>query len=196
MATRFDILDRAGEIVGGHRVTEYGEPEDNFSVIARLWSAYLGTDISAQDVAMMMVLFKTGRIKSGTATEDSFIDIAGYAACGGEIASGEKADTRCDGAPEYEGQWGHSAYLYQRYVDIPLKDRETFDKVVSMMTSRTAEHGSVTAADVADAEGVFYRAYPGDERYGWTSADDVRLITMNGQYYLSLPAAKRLGESH
>lgn len=84
--TRFDILDAAGEIVGGHRVTDYGEPEDNFGVIARLWSAYLGIDISEVDVSMLMVLFKAGRIKSGTATEDSFVDICGYAACGGEIA--------------------------------------------------------------------------------------------------------------
>lgn len=84
--TRFDILDAAGEIVGGHRVTDYGEPEDNFGVIARLWSAYLGIDISEVDVSMLMVLFKAGRIESGTATKDSFVDICGYAACGGEIA--------------------------------------------------------------------------------------------------------------
>ena len=35
---------------------------------------------------MMMALLKIARIKSGTATEDSFVDLAGYAACGGEIA--------------------------------------------------------------------------------------------------------------
>lgn len=84
---RFEILDTANEIVGGHRVTEYGEPEDNFGIIARLWSDYLGIDIRPRDVAMLMVLFKAGRIKSGTATEDSFVDICGYAACGGEIAA-------------------------------------------------------------------------------------------------------------
>lgn len=84
--TRNDILTKAAEIVGGHRTTEYGEPENNFGIIARLWSAYLGIDISAVDVSMLMVLFKTARVKTGTGTEDSFIDIAGYAACGGEIA--------------------------------------------------------------------------------------------------------------
>jgi hypothetical protein len=39
------------------------------------------------DVAMMMALLKIARIQSGTATEDSFVDLAGYAACGGEIAT-------------------------------------------------------------------------------------------------------------
>lgn len=36
---------------------------------------------------MMMALLKIARIKTGTATEDSFVDLAGYAACGAEIAS-------------------------------------------------------------------------------------------------------------
>ena len=43
---------------------------------------------TAKDVAVMMVLFKTARIATGTETDDCFVDIAGYAACGGEIAEG------------------------------------------------------------------------------------------------------------
>jgi len=35
----------------------------------------------------MMALLKIARIRTGTATEDSFVDLAGYAACGAEIAS-------------------------------------------------------------------------------------------------------------
>lgn len=34
---------------------------------------------------IMMVLLKVARIKNGGGTGDSFVDIAGYAACGGEI---------------------------------------------------------------------------------------------------------------
>lgn len=41
----------------------------------------------AEDVAMMMVLFKTGRIMSGKVNPDNYIDLAGYAACAGEIAT-------------------------------------------------------------------------------------------------------------
>lgn len=96
--TRTDILKRASGIVGGERTNEYGEPEDNFRIIARLWSAYLGIDISSVDVSMLMVLFKAARVKNGIGTDDSFVDIAGYAACGGEISSVEKEldDVLCD----------------------------------------------------------------------------------------------------
>ena len=85
--TREKILDKAKECVCGQREQDYGSPEDNFGKIAALWSAYCGWGFTAQDVTMMMALLKIARIKSGTATEDSFVDLAGYAACGGEIAA-------------------------------------------------------------------------------------------------------------
>lgn len=83
--TRAEILSKASEIVNGQRQQDYGQPEDNFGHIARLWEAYMGIEFSSVDVAMMMALLKIARIASGHATEDSFIDLAGYAACGGEI---------------------------------------------------------------------------------------------------------------
>jgi hypothetical protein len=85
--TRAETLDRAKQCVCGQRVNEYGSPEDNFQLIANLWSAYKNTEFTAIDVAMMMALLKIARIKTGTATEDSFVDLAGYAACGADIAS-------------------------------------------------------------------------------------------------------------
>lgn len=45
--------------------------------------------ICAEDVAAMMVLFKVGRLATGAGTADTWVDIAGYAACGGEIATKE-----------------------------------------------------------------------------------------------------------
>lgn len=85
--TRPEILQKAEACVCGHREQEYGSPENNFQTIADLWRAYKGIDFTAVDVAMMMALLKIARIQSGTATEDSFVDLAGYAACGGEIAT-------------------------------------------------------------------------------------------------------------
>jgi len=38
------------------------------------------------DVAAMMALMKLGRIAGNPAHMDSWIDLAGYSACGGEIA--------------------------------------------------------------------------------------------------------------
>lgn len=85
--TRENILEKAKEQITGKRITDYGKPEDNFGIIAKLWSDYIGIDISSLDVAMMMSLLKIARIKTGFGgTDDCFIDLAGYAACGGEIA--------------------------------------------------------------------------------------------------------------
>ena len=85
MTVREKILNEARECVSGQRQLDYGTPEDNFSIIANLWSAYTGSSISALDVAMMMALLKIGRIKNGGGSGDSFVDLAGYAACGAEI---------------------------------------------------------------------------------------------------------------
>ena len=79
------ILATADEIVNGVRNEAYGNPEDNFSRIANFWSTYLKTDITAHDVAIMMILLKVARTQSGTGSMDNYVDIAGYAACAGEI---------------------------------------------------------------------------------------------------------------
>ena len=87
---RANCLKKADECVNGKREQDYGSPESNFLSIAKLWSAYYGVPFSPTDVAMMMALLKIARIQTGTATEDSFVDLAGYAACGCEIATDKK----------------------------------------------------------------------------------------------------------
>ncbi len=83
--TRKEILNEAENCVYGRRKQDYGDLKYNFNVISKLWSAYLDKEVSPVDVTMMMTLLKVARIKSGGGTDDSFVDIAGYAACGGEI---------------------------------------------------------------------------------------------------------------
>lgn len=85
--TRIEILDLANECVCGDRNLQYGEPEDNFNTIAKFWSVFLDIEIAAWQVAAMMMLMKNARIKSSRGKDkDSWIDAAGYSACGGEIA--------------------------------------------------------------------------------------------------------------
>lgn len=84
---RADILHTAEKCVCGQREQDYGSPENNFQTIADFWSVYKGVKFSASDVAMMMTLLKVARIKSGGGTEDSFVALAGYAACGGELVT-------------------------------------------------------------------------------------------------------------
>ncbi len=91
--TRADILHAAEKCVCGQRETDYGTPEDNFETIAGLWETYLSRAcvdeagcvyIDASDVTMMMALLKIARIAAGGGKADSWIDLAGYAACGAE----------------------------------------------------------------------------------------------------------------
>lgn len=88
IAPRKKILLDAINCVCGNREQDYGSPEDNFGIIANLWSDYLGIGVTSIDVSMMMILLKVARIRNGGGTGDSFVDIAGYAACGGEILNG------------------------------------------------------------------------------------------------------------
>ena len=91
---RREILESAIEQVCGHRVEDYGKPEDSFQRIGMLWSAYLfndtnGYNFSPKDVAVMMALMKIARIKTDVKS-DSYVDLAGYAACAGEIGIMER----------------------------------------------------------------------------------------------------------
>jgi hypothetical protein len=100
---RAEILDKAKECVCGNREADYGSPERSFQAIADLWTAYLVNRtetfngqpvIFAKDVAIMMVLFKMARLATGRFKADSWIDAAGYCACGGEIDSRNEDATR------------------------------------------------------------------------------------------------------
>ena len=87
--TRKTILDAAEKCVCHDRQDTHGKPEDSFGAIADLWTAYLGTgqEIDPVDVANMMVLLKIGRAKENPKHADNWVDMAGYAACAGEIAA-------------------------------------------------------------------------------------------------------------
>ena len=95
---RAEVLAAAKKCVCGEREQDYGTPEDNFTTIGLLGSVYLRAahpelqkilpinGIEAKDVAVMMSLLKVARIATGS-SPDSFVDLAGYAACAGEIAT-------------------------------------------------------------------------------------------------------------
>lgn len=84
MMPREQVLKDAGELVLGERNLDYGDPTENFTDIARMWSAYKGIPFEAHDVAAMMVLTKVARLKTTPSKMDNWVDIAGYAAVGFE----------------------------------------------------------------------------------------------------------------
>lgn len=98
--TRKEILETAESIVNGEREEHYGTPENNFRTIGKLWEAYLGAqymgriEFEPHDVAAMLALLKIARIAGGQAKDDNWVDLAGYAACGGELQCLTEAGTK------------------------------------------------------------------------------------------------------
>jgi len=83
---RIEALRKAAGIVSGERDAQYGAPEDNFLRIAKLWSVIFEKEITKEDVAMAMVAVKMARyVRKAGFQPDTWVDIAGYAACGYEV---------------------------------------------------------------------------------------------------------------
>lgn len=88
---RAEILTAASQAVTIDRAATHGNLEDNFASIAAIWSVRLGVPITTDQVAILMVDLKTVRAWANPAHHDNWVDIAGYSACGGELA-GDAAD--------------------------------------------------------------------------------------------------------
>jgi len=86
MILRNEVLDQASACVLRDRNVQHGAPEDTFERIAGLWSVYLGVKVKPHDAAAMLALLKIARIRSNPGNDDNWIDLAGYAACGGEVS--------------------------------------------------------------------------------------------------------------
>lgn len=84
--TRADILTTALQAVTVDRAATHGDAERSVGQIAAVWSARLGVTITPAQVCIMMVDLKCARAWSNPDHADSWVDMAGYAACGGELA--------------------------------------------------------------------------------------------------------------
>ena len=91
--TRTQILEFARKCIEEDRNQKYGAPEDNFKAVAAYWDVFLANrksgSLRPEEVAQMMVLFKNARLQADPKDLDSWVDMAGYAACGGEAAMPE-----------------------------------------------------------------------------------------------------------
>jgi hypothetical protein len=95
-STRRALLLQAADTIDGDRNDTYGGPESSFRTIAGMWNEYLmacavgvpGGILQPHDVAAMLALLKIARIAgSGGTHKDSWLDLAGYAACGWETVA-------------------------------------------------------------------------------------------------------------
>ena len=90
--TKEEILAKAKEIISNDRNETHGDAFKNHAEIAEFWNLFLDdklrpmADITAKDVAIMMILLKISRSNQGKKFNlDNFIDMAGYSAIAGEI---------------------------------------------------------------------------------------------------------------
>jgi hypothetical protein len=88
-----ELLEAAAAAVEGPRGAQYGPPRINLGErTARLFTAYLRDlgltrDLDGRDVAALLILMKVARLQEGNgAQQDTWQDIAGYAATGWECS--------------------------------------------------------------------------------------------------------------
>ena len=81
---REQILDKAKTLISGERAKDYGDAYLNHKRIAELWRPILDKDITVEQVYACMIAVKLSRLIETPDHEDSWIDICGYAALGGE----------------------------------------------------------------------------------------------------------------
>lgn len=95
---RKEVLDAAAKACLITRSAQYSHPKDAFFSISKLWNTWYGIrkpgEFNAVDVAMMLAMVKQARLSSNPTHEDSWIDLAGYAACGGEVATQNASPSR------------------------------------------------------------------------------------------------------
>ena len=87
-ANRGAILGDACDAVTVDRAATHGDLEDSFGTLAAVWSSRLGVTVTPSQVCLMLVDLKVTRAWSNPGHRDSFVDIAGYGACAGELADG------------------------------------------------------------------------------------------------------------
>ena len=87
---RKHFLDEAEKLINGPRAKEYGPAKFNNERIAKIWSVILAREVTAEEVVACMIGVKLARLAETIGHDDSWIDIIGYAALGGEIINHEK----------------------------------------------------------------------------------------------------------
>ena len=92
---RVEMLREVELLVSQNRNIDYGEPVQNMARTAEILAAYMGDrtgrSLEAQDVAVIGIILKLGRLAENPLHKDSVLDIAGYASILFECIEKEKS---------------------------------------------------------------------------------------------------------
>ena len=81
---RAEILAKAEMMINGPRAKDYGDAYKNHERIAQMWSVLLEKEVTVAQGYQCMVAVKLSRLIETPDHEDSWLDICGYGALGGE----------------------------------------------------------------------------------------------------------------
>lgn len=86
---RRELIDQVEQFICSDRQNHYGDAEDNFADIAAIANVVLKhklqAPLNARDVAAFSACIKLARIRTSPDLIDHWLDLAGYAICGGGI---------------------------------------------------------------------------------------------------------------
>ena len=74
------FLKEVEQTLEGDRQVDYGDASKNFARIARMWEVIFGHQVTLEQVHLAMIAVKMSRLVNSPEHQDSWIDIAGYAA--------------------------------------------------------------------------------------------------------------------
>lgn len=104
------ILLEADALVNGPRRLDYGHPLDDYTRTAKMWSAILGHEVTAEQAALCMICVKISR-ECNAPKRDNMVDAAGYSWVTQEIRDERK---RRDGKANITRQAGEDYYRSSR----------------------------------------------------------------------------------
>ena len=87
-----DVLEEAKDLIYGQRADDYGDAQLSFQRMADLVNPIIKKadgNLTATDMALVMIQVKIARLQESPDHEDSWIDIAGYAWVGNECAKAQ-----------------------------------------------------------------------------------------------------------
>lgn len=167
-----EFITAAQNIITGERENQYGSTTATHTRIAKYWSTYLDTEITPDDVAMMMVLLKVARTQGGGLNTDNYVDAIGYAAIAGEIAS----------TPNTPVFVGNKSIKFAT-----VKDAMEF---MTFAQGTMLNHGILSVADVYN----YYNITPETDdafnrTHGWSKKFDKLYVTSSplGGFMVTLP---------
>ena len=79
------FLKEVEQTLEGDRQVDYGDASKNFARIARMWEVIFGHQVTLEQVHLAMIAVKMSRLVNSPEHQDSWIDIAGYAALAAEL---------------------------------------------------------------------------------------------------------------